>query len=304
MSKTLVGICAYGGLRFLQLGLEALRKESGFDVLVIVAKPGDEEMKNHLNAKSIPFTWDQTNVGFPASLNKIYDEAFVHDNYDQLIIMGNDVIPMPGAVQHMIACADTTDYEMVCGSEFDVRFLVNQYPEARQHFEGPNLIVKDSAIEQRVWEMHQDFRSGVQPDTRKDIRNFTLFKRSVFEKVGYADVNFWPNGYFEDNDYGRRCDLLGISACGLQEAAFFHFWSRTVSEGEARPHGEYFSRNGTYYTHKWAGSPGAEGYSLPFGGGDYFLHRDRLSPRIQVPNGMKIDSREHEQTVIDYWRTL
>jgi GT2 family glycosyltransferase len=309
MSRTLVGICAYGGLKFLELGLAALRKQKGFDVLVIVAKPGDEEMWEGLQKYKVSAIGHTENTGFAAAINDMFDFAFVRNpgegGYDNLIIMGNDVIPMPHAVEKMIECADTTDYEMVCGSEFDVRFLVNQYPEARQHFEGSNLVVKDSAIQQRVWEMHQDFRSGVQPHSRKDIRNFTLFKRSAFEKVGYADVNFWPNAYFEDNDYCRRCDLLGVSACGLLDAPFFHWWSRTNAESAPdRPHNVYFDRNASYYRDKWHGFPGEEKLDTPFGGGEYFLHKDRTSPRIRVPNDMKIDSREHEQAVIEYWSTL
>lgn len=285
MSKTLVGICAYGGLRFLEMGLTALHQEQRnalFDIFVIVAKPDDEKMVQYL----IPledwaeFKVCEQNTGFPACVNDLYDRAFTSGDYDNLIIMGNDVVPMPGAVEAMIHCADTTDYEMVCGSEFNSRFLYDQYPEARQFFHGENLIFSDWGA--RPWLLHKDHQVGVEPDTRKDIRNLTLFKRSSFEKVGYADVNFWPNGYFEDNDYGRRCDLLNIKACGLKEAAFFHFTSRTIKQGEQRDHGKYFERNRSYYRDKWGGE----------------LGRETKTPEL------KIGSREHEAATIEHWSKL
>jgi GT2 family glycosyltransferase len=200
---------------------------------------------------------------------------------------------MPGAVEAMIRCADTTDYEMVCGSEFNAEFLTKTYPEARKYFQGKNLIFTDWGA--RPWMLHKDKQTGVEPDTRKDIRNFTLFKRSSFEKVGYDDVNFWPNGYFADNDYGRRCDLLGIKACGLKEAAFFHFTSRTIHQNVERNHGGYFDRNREFYTHKWGGGVGHETYTTPFRGGPY-----RLGD-IEVPCDMKISSRDHEPACIEYW---
>lgn len=275
MNKTLVGICAYGGLKFLELGLAALREQSGFDVLVIVAKPGDSEMIASLEALGVPYLQHSQNLGFPAAINDMYDAAFSHGEYNNLIIMGNDVIPLTGTIEAMIQCAETTDFEMVCGSEYDVRFLCEKYPEARKHFDGSNLVVKQSAIEQRIWEIHKDSREGVEPDTRKDIRNLTLFKRSTFEKVGYADVSYWPNGYFEDVEYCRRCDLLGVSACGLKEAAFFHWWSRTIHEGEGRDNGKFFRRNEQHYKDKWAASP-----------------------------ELKISTRDQESAIINHWANL
>lgn len=300
MSKTLVGIVAYGGLRFLEMGLNALREQKGFDVLVIVAKPEDQEMIDWLWARQIRQTIHGFNMGFPAAVNDLYDAAFTpspgEGGYDNLIIMGNDVVPMPGAIEAMIHCADTTDYEMVCGSEFNARFLVDHYPEARKFFRGDNLIFTDWGA--RPWLLHQDGQTGVEPDTRKDIRNLTLFKRSSFEKAGYDDVNFWPNGYFADNDYGRRCDLLGVRACGLKQAAFFHFTSRTIHQNASRDHGGYFQRNRIYYEHKWHGTPGQEKLSTPFGGGPYRLGN------IDVPCDMKISTRDHEAACIEHWSKL
>lgn len=287
MSKTLVGICAYGGIKFLEMGLAALREQKGFDVFVIIAKPGDDEMVDRMDHLSIPYYVHSENRGFAAAINDMYNQAFAHGDYDNLIIMGNDVVPMPGAVEAMIRCADTTDYEMVCGSEFNAKFLVEQYPEARKFFHGDNLIFQDWGA--RPWLLHRDGQIGVEPDTRKDIRNLTLFKRSSFEKVGYADVSFWPNGYFEDNDYGRRCDLLQIKACGLKEAAFFHFTSRTIHQNVSRDHGGYFNRNREHYVAKWGGSPGEEKWNTP-------CNRTALK--------LRIDSRDHEDDAINHWANL
>lgn len=300
MSKTLIGICAYGGLKFLEMGLAALREQKGFDVLVIVAKPGDEEMRQSISrnpaGEAIYYTMHPSNRGFAAAINDMYDAAFVHGDYDNLIIMGNDVVPMPGTIEAMIKCADETDYEMVCGSEFNARFLVDHYPETRKFFHGDNLIFTDWGA--RPWLLHKDGQIGVEPDTRKDIRNLTLFKRSAFEKAGYADVNYYPNAYFEDNCYGRKCDLLGVKACGLKEAAFFHFQSRTIFQNASRDHGKFFNRNREYYLHQWHGLPGHEKLDTPFGGGPYRLGQ------IEVPCDMKIDTRVHEDACIEYWANL
>lgn len=311
MSKTLIGIVSYGGLPFLELALRSIEQTVAdpldVEILVIVARPDDTEMQKFLKDRNILYFQHDYNRGFPASINDLLDAAFGNREemikshawcpfYDHLIIMGNDVVAMPGAIDAMIHTAETTDYEMVCGSEFNAQFLFNNYPEARQFFSGENLIFSDFSA--RPWELHKERRSGIEPHQRKDIRNFTLFKRSAFEKAGYADVNFFPNGYFEDNDYAIRCDKLGVSACGLAEAAFFHFTSRTIHQNVSRDHGGYFSRNGGQYVHKWGGPVGGERYDLPYHGDPY-----ELAPGLLLPGTLKIETRDQEDAIIEYWRS-
>lgn len=313
MSKTLVGIVSYGGMSFLELALRSIQEtaKTPVDVCVVVAKPGDGEMRDFLIQRQVLHFTHHENKGFPASVNDLYEAAFVHHGsrqaaifrdagkmeYDNLIICGNDVVAMPGAIDAMIHTADTTDYEMVCGSEFNSRFLVDNYPEARRYFRGENLLFDDFTA--RPWELHTERRSGIEPHARKDIRNFTLFKRSAFEKAGYCDVNFFPNGYFEDLDACVRMDRLGVTACGLLDAPFFHFWSRTIHQGENRDHGKHYRDNEWYYREKWGGGWQQEKYDLPFHGDPY-----QLASGLVFPCALKIDSREQEAAIIEYWSKL
>jgi len=255
MSRTLISISSYGGLPFLEICLREIQRTvttPNVELFVVIAKPADFEMQVFLDTRGIPNKLDTENRGFASNINDAYDRAFVHGDFDNLIICGNDVVPMPGAIDAMIKTADTTEWKMVCGSEFNSRFLYDNYPEARKYFRGDNLLFDDFSA--RPWELHTERREGIEPHARKDIRNLTLFKRSAFEKVGYADVNYWPNAYYEDNQYCQRCDHLGVSACGLAEAAFFHFWSRTIYQNAAREHGTYFARNGEYHA-QWQSNP-------------------------------------------------
>lgn len=305
MSKTLIGIVSYGGLPFLELALRSIQETTTqADVCVVVAKPHDVEMERFLLARNIPVICHSENRGFPASVNDLLQVAFVsHERwgsvprYDNLIIMGNDVVALPGSINAMIKTADETEFEMVCGSEFNSRFLFENYPEARPFFRGENLLFDDFTA--RPWELHKERRSGIEPHQRKDIRNFTLFKRSAFEKAGYADVNFFPNGYAEDNDACLRLDKLGVSACGLFDSPFFHFWSRTIHQNASRDHGTLFARNMGHFLHKWGGNPGSEKYELPYNGRGF-----QLSPEIFLAPDMKISNRDQEDAIIKYWSSL
>lgn len=301
--KSLISIVSYGNIEFLELALRGIQETlttPNTDILVVIAKPGDSQMRKFLDERSIPYIQNEINKGFPGSINDAYDFAFVDGDYDAIFSMGNDVVPMPGCLDTMLSQAQSTDWDIYCASEFDSRFLVAQYPEARQFFHGDDLVFSD--FQSRPWEFHGDYRENtIQPDTLKDVRNLTLYKRRAFEVVGFDDPNFFPNGYFADLDYARRCHLLGLKACGLPAAAFFHFWSRTIKQGENRPNGKFFNRNGDYYEAKWGTRTWEEEkFSLPFDGKPYQLP----GSTIVLPSSLDIPDRGKEPQIIDYWSSL
>lgn len=300
--KVLIGIVAYGGLPFLKILLASIKETvtKPADILAISAKPGDDEMVGYLlfeEKNDIFHISHGRNMGFPASINDLYDAAFIVGDYDALIILGNDTVMLPGSLDAMIHCAETTDWDMVCGSEFNSKFLVSAYPEARQYFHGDNLVFNDFSA--RPWELHKHTGTGIEPHCRKDIRNFALFKRSCFEKAGFADVNYWPNGYYEDLDMFVRLERTGATACGLQDAPFFHFWSRTIHQGDARPNDVYFQRNEAYYHRKWGGGWLKETFPTPFNMGNSTLREG-----LHLPRTLKIESRDQEADIISYWSSL
>lgn len=304
--KTLVGIVTFGNLPFTRLTIESIQATtvSPVEFFVIVGKPGDAETEWWLGSEGIPRCVHRMNHGFPASINDIYDHAWRNGDFDNVIIAGNDIVPYPGAVDALIATAAATDWEWICGSQFDVKSLVTRYPETSRYFTGANYSFTDFSA--KPWEAHEaarlaelEARAGdlIEPDAIKDVRNLTLFKRSVMEKIGYADVNFWPGGYFEDNDYCTRARRAGVRGCGLASAAYFHFWSRTIHQGgKGNEHHDQFRANERYYDAKWGGPFGRETWERPFNGKPF-----DLGARVILPGTLEISSRELEMEAVRYW---
>lgn len=299
--KTLIGIVSYGNLDFLKLALRGIRETvtKQADVAVVVAKPGDNPMVEYLHGLGgIHVIVNAYNKGFCGSLNDIYDHAFVNGDYDAVIIMGNDVIPYPKAIDRMIECADTKPHEWVAGSQYDAKSLIRDYPEARQFFVGPNQEYRD--FESRPWDLHLASAISVVPEIREaakaDVQNLCLFKRSVFEKIGYFDANYAFNSFFGDNDYCRVADLAGVDGCTLRGAGFFHFVSRTIHQGAKRDNDRFFRQNEAYYETKWGGLIGREKYTVPFNGGDV-----PLAEGLIATPALKISSRANEAAAIAFW---
>lgn len=308
MKKTLIGIVTFGNLPFTRLAIREIRATvtEPYELFVVVGKPDDIETRRFVAGAQIEHTFHRDNMGFPASINDIYDRAWREGDFDNLILMGNDVVPYPGAIDSMIRLANDSPWEWICSSQFDSKSLVARYPEAAPFFRGDNLIFED--FEARPWDLHMEahaaeMRGGrdiIEEGCIKDVRNLCLFKRSVFSKLGYADVNFWPGGYFEDNDYCHRALKAGIAACGLPRSAYFHFWSRTIHQGEGKTANDfYFQRNSSFYQTKWGGPFGNEKHALPFGGEPY-----RSPAGVMLDPELAIHLRTRETPIIAYWRSL
>jgi GT2 family glycosyltransferase len=207
--------------------------------------------------------------------------------------MGNDVLAYPYAIDNLIHVAETTDYDWVCPREVSVFTLLKAHPELKELFAGRELRITPEDLQKRPWEAFDEYKND---PSYCDIRfsqthNMCLYKKSVFDKVGYIDVNFYP-AYFEDNDLVKRALLTDLKSCTLNHTFYFHFWSRTINQETGGSNSKFFSLNSNFYIKKWGGPFLKETYSVPFNGESNFFNL----------GGIKIDSREREQEVINYWK--
>jgi len=281
MSNNLFAMCTFGNLDFTKLALESISQtsENQLDFFVVVGKPDDKSTMSWLESYSIPYKYHNKNMGFPYSLNDIYDYAWKDNDYDNLIIAGNDIVAYPNCIDSLINLAENSEYEVISALQYDVKSLVAEYPDTRKYFGGSNYLFTN--FSSKPWEVFTDYNKDLSIADMKlfDIQNLCLYKKSVFDKIGYTDVNFFP-AYFVDNDYARRIVISGMKSCTLTSARFFHFWSRTIHQEKGGSSDKHFKNNQSYYRLKWGGDFGKE----------------TLTPSI------KIDSRLLEEQVIDHWR--
>jgi len=308
MSKTLLGMVTFGNLMFSRLTIESILNTTTkpLDLFVVVGKPGDTETIEWLESKGIPHIIHPENYGFPWGLNDIYDRGWKEGSYDNIIIAGNDIIAYPNAIDSLIEVADTTKYEWISACQYDVKALLKDFPECSDFFKGGTCQIDDAGLESKCWDKFKGYEGRsvqVSQPGLSDIHNLALYKRAVYEKVGYIDVNFYP-AYYSDNDYARRGVNLGMAdvAGTLLSAVYFHFWSRTIHQGEnivMDKHHAYFRNNAQFYNVKWGGGFGQESYNIPFGGKHFML-----APGITLDPTLNIQSRNNEESIVRFWRNL
>lgn len=284
--KTCIGICTFGNHQFTKLTVESIRATTKHDIqfAVIVGKPGDTETQAMLANQieqygDISVKAHDKNMGFPYSVNDLYDFAWKENDYDNLIIAGNDIVPYEGAVDTLIDVSEATDYEVISALQYDVKSLVNEHPEVKKYFYGGNYIFTDFSA--RPWDAYKPLTDGLEIADMQlyDIQNLCLYKKSIMSTIGYTDVNFFP-AYYIDNDYARRIVNAGTKCCSVVNARFFHFWSRTLRQGSGGSDSKYFDNNRSYYIQKWKGDFGQE--------------------LVQAP--VLIDSRDGEEAIIEHWK--
>lgn len=92
---------------------------------------------------------------------------------------------------------------------------------------------------------------------------------SLLERVGLFDETISPNyAYFEDNDYYRRMQLLGLDIKVIEDCFVGHEHSSTLKRYtaiEKSRHDEKFRQARYKYKMKWGGEPGKEVFKTPYG---------------------------------------
>jgi len=301
MRNTLVGIAAFGNFPFTKLAVESVFETSdACDVFLVIGKNTDVETIDYAEQNGLSYVVHEYNKGFPYSINDMYDFAWKENDYENLIVMGNDTIVYPYAIASMIEISDA-GYEWVCAKQVDVRDLCITYPECNQYFAEHSF--SPLSLDHRCWEKFDQHSEEVdiQPVPMGDVHNFTLYKKSVMEKLGYIDVNFYP-AYYSDNDYCRRAVNSGdIKSCTSGNSWYFHFWSRTIHEQQidTNKHHGYFRKNREFYLAKWGGDFGQEAYTLPFNDNSAALGNE-----VVLYPTLNIETRDDEEKIIAFWRLV
>ena len=94
----------------------------------------------------------------------------------------------------------------------------------------------------------------------------------------------------------RRAINVGtVKSAKVLGSYYFHFWSRTIKQGNGGSTNKFFEMNRDYYKDKWGGDFLSEKYTIPFDGKEY-----KINGRVQTTN-LNISTRENDLSNVTYW---
>lgn len=290
MTKTYIGLPTFSSHQYTKMAVASLAGNEDLNLqLVIVDGDGSAPWVGDISNSYI--IRHEENRGLPAALNDIMDYVFKRRRAKEIIWMGNDVALYPEALYTLLeAAAYAPDFDYIGGNEVTVSQFVSKYPQWAHKFDGERLLDFDF----EPWLIHQadlpplPHRPSVdEVESVPGFHNFGLMRRSYFDKVGYADVGFFP-AYYSDIDIVRRGQLAGLRFGASKDARYFHFHGRTAAEVHGQEtHRRYFALNEGYYKAKWGGLLGQETHAVPFAG---------------QPTNTHPQKRDEEEKVIEWWR--
>ncbi|MFN8527406.1 MAG: glycosyltransferase [Anaerolineae bacterium] len=120
----------------------------------------------------------------------------------------------------------------------------------------------------------------------------------AFQRVGCFDENFFP-AYYEDIDYKRRADLLGLRMGQCSETHVQHLGAASVFSSPAltKQFEITFAANDRYYQGKWGGAMEAEQYPYPFNNPSFDSY---IAPSLRsMPYGHPYDRTDWQIVAVD-----
>ena len=253
-TSLVIGCATHNNLKYTKLFLESIKLSYPCHIFIVDNGSSDDTYQ-WLNKSGYDFRSYKLNMGFGYAYNDALDYAFKLKKVPYLLWCGNDIVFRPDSIDYMIQAMNETDYDMFCGNEVLNKEILTTNEGALENFKY-KFSFDEPQYDKLMYSAGGMNHSCI-------IRN-----KTVFDKVGYYDINFYP-AYFEDNDYSMRCRLLNLKFGTVDSAIFYHFWSRTIHEGGlAQLNSQRFELNRRYYQEKWGGSVDHETHVKPFNNSD------------------------------------
>lgn len=234
---------SYNNLVFTRMCLESVlvnTRDLGFE-LVVVDNGSTDGTRSYLYALArrdprVRPLLNATNQGFAAAVN----QGLQSGRGDYFIVLNNDTLVPPETLATLTDHLKDPDIGLV-GSATN-RIANEAQIETSYQTYGQML---------RFAAFHCRQHRGRTFDIRTIIMFCVAFRRDLYEKAGPLDEGYGI-GLFEDEDYSRRVQQLGLRLICAEDVFVHHFGEATTGEitGDGG-YGKLFQINRSRYEEKW-----------------------------------------------------
>lgn len=240
MSVSIV-IPNYNGERYLQKCLDSIMIQSlqPDEIIVIDNDSHDNSMDiiRRYGNKIKTIIMDK-NYGFSVAVNRGIKES----KCDYVALLNNDTELQPQWLEKLVECISSDDNIFACCSKmlrYDNRNIIDDAGDFYTAL-GWEQKIGDGA--------HDDTDYLTSREVFSACAGAAIYRRSVFDRIGYFDENFFA--YMEDVDISYRAKVYGYKNFYCAEAKVYHIGSATSGSKYNDFKVKLASRNNIYLIHK------------------------------------------------------
>jgi len=214
--KISIVILNYNGKNLLKKCLRSIQKNTiykNYEVIVVDNDSHDKsmEMVKKLFPK-IKMIQNPENYGFPKGNNIGLKKAIKNKNVKFVLLLNNDTEVTKNWLKEMVRVANSDERIGIVGSK---------------------LILPNGKIQKSCCNYKYGLSRKFAPQKREVVDSLVaacmLIKRSVIEKIGFLDENFFPI-YYEDVDFCLRAEKVGYRTVYAPQSKVYHHKGITMKK--------------------------------------------------------------------------
>lgn len=240
MKKATVIIPNYNGIKFLEPCMAALAAQTCRDFSVLVVDNASEDGSVEWLEKNCPeagIIQMETNTGFSGAVNA----GIRASETPYVILLNNDTEVFPDYVGELIRFADRFPKVFSVSSK-----MIQLHHRDRIDDAGDSYNILGWAFQRGI--DHTVSAYGKPDRIFSACAGAALYRREVFEKIGYFDENHFA--YLEDIDVGYRAQIYGYQNWYCPTAKVYHVGSGTSGSKYNSFKVRLAARNSVYLNYK------------------------------------------------------
>lgn len=238
--KVSVVIPNYNGSRFLNDCLQTLKTQTYSDFETILVDNASDDRSIELARGIIPdikcIELSQ-NRGFSAAVN----QGIRNSGGEYIVLLNNDTVLTETWLEKLVLSIEKYTDAFACASK-----MIQYYDQNSLDNVGDSLTVFGWAYQEGFGQSKDLY------NTDREIfsccAGAAIYRKKVFEEIGYFDENFFA--YLEDVDIGYRARIAGYSNYYCSDAIIYHIGSATTGNGYNSFKVKLSARNNVYMLYK------------------------------------------------------
>lgn len=240
--KTSIIILTFNKLDYTKKCIESIRKYTDsktYEIVVVDNCSTDGTPQWLLQQEDIIKILNTENLGFPRGCNQGLEIA----TGDNLLLLNNDVIVTPNWLPNLIKALYSSP-------------KIGAVGPVTNHASYGQKIDVDYQTDHGIIPFAREYNTSDSSKWKKRLKLIgfcLLFKREVFEQIGYLDVRFTPGNY-EDDDYCIRIIRKGYELLVCEDTFIHHYGSMSFGK-ESETLKQLYMTNYLKFKQKWKIDP-------------------------------------------------